>query len=73
MVDAGCSTSGMVYYLYECYGGDGWNPESKDQQVRGKFEATDGFQRKARCSIMFNYKSIDDIRSFAPGIDEIDK
>jgi len=73
MVDSGGSTSGMVYYLYECYGGEGWNPQSSDGVIQGEFRIRDAFKKKAKCKVYFREKSLDDIKRFAPGIDTIDK
>jgi hypothetical protein len=73
LVDSGCSTSGMVYYVYECYGGEGWDPKIVNQQITGKFQITDGFNRTAKCKVRFVPKPWDYIRSFAPGIETIDE
>lgn len=73
LVDSGCSTSGMVYYVYECYGGEGWDPRITDQQITGEFRISDGFNRRAKCEVRFNLKPLDYIRSFAPGIETIDE
>ena|ERR1017187_7375814 len=71
VVDAGCSTSGMVYYTYECYGGQGWDPEMTREQIDAEFQVTDGFERRAKCVVRFKRKSLEEIQSFAPGIDSI--
>jgi hypothetical protein len=73
LVDSGCSTSGMVYYVYECYGGEGWDPEIVNQQITGKFGISDGFNGRARCEVRFCLKPLEYIRSFAPGIETIDE
>lgn len=73
LVDSGCSTSGMVYYVYECYGGEGWDPRIVDRQITGRFQISDGFNRRAECEVRFVLKPLDYIRSFAPGIETIDQ
>jgi len=72
LVDAGCSTSGMVYYIYECYGGTGWDPGAAGQQINATFQVSDGFRRKAKCTIRFTRKTLEEVKAFAPGIDMID-
>jgi hypothetical protein len=37
----------MVYYIYECYGGEGWDPKVTGQQVKATFRVSDGFKGKA--------------------------
>jgi len=73
LVESGCSTSGMVYYLYECYGGEGWDPSMTKKQIAGVFQVSDGFNRKAKCTVQFTQKSLEEIKEFAPGIEVIDK
>lgn len=73
LVDTGCSSSGMVYYLYECYGGEGWNPVETAGQIAGKFEVCDAFGNRATCTIEFQQRPLEDIIAFAPGIEAIDK
>jgi hypothetical protein len=72
VIDAGCSISGMVYYIYECYGGGGWGPDTTDQQINATFRVSDGFRSTSRCSVRFTHKSLEEIKAFAPGIDMID-
>jgi hypothetical protein len=72
-VESGGSTSGMVYYLYECYGGQGWDPLSSDGVIHGEFRIRDAFNKKAKCRVSFREQPLDSIRRFAPGIDKIDK
>jgi hypothetical protein len=74
MVESGGSTAGMVYYLYECYGGEGWSPQiSNKGEIQGEFRIQDVFKRKAKCKIYFREKPLEYARRFAPGIDTIDK
>lgn len=73
LVESGCSTSGMVYCLYECYGGEGWDPFITKKQIGGVFRVSDGFNRKAKCTMQFTQKSLEEIKEFAPGIEVIDK
>ncbi len=72
LVDAGCSTSGMIYYIYECYGGQGWSPRTTGEQITATFRVSDGFNRKARCTVSFKRKSLEEMIAFAPGIEMID-
>ena len=73
LVDAGCSASGMVYYLYECYGGEGWDPKTAGQRTTATFKVSDGFKRKAKCTVRFTRKSLEEMIAFAPGIEMIDR
>jgi hypothetical protein len=73
LVDSGCSASGMVYYFYECYGGEGWDPKTSGQQIKGTFYVSNGFNGKAKCIVRFRPKSLEEIKTFAPGIDAIGK
>jgi hypothetical protein len=61
----------MVYYIYECYGGEGWDPKVTGQQVKATFRVSDGFKGKAKCDVRFTRKSLEEIKAFAPGIDMI--
>jgi hypothetical protein len=72
-VESGGSISGMVYYLYECYGGGGWDPQVSGGVIQGEFRIRDAFKKKVKCRVSFKEKSLDEMRRFAPGIDNIDK
>ena len=72
-VESGGSTSGMVYYLYECYGGEGWSPEVSGGTIYGEFRIRDAFKKKTKCRVSFKEKSLDEMSQFAPGIDNIDQ
>lgn len=72
LVDSGCSTSGMVYCLYECYGGAGWDPSIINNRIDAVFHASDGFNHKARCNVQFRQKALEEIKKFAPGIERMD-
>lgn len=63
----------MVYYIYECYGAEGWDPETTGQQIKATFQVSDGFKRKAKCTVRFTRKSLEEIKAFVPSIDTIDK
>jgi hypothetical protein len=72
-VESGGSTSGMVYYLYECYGGEGWNPEVSGGAIHGEFRIRDAFKKKAKGRVSFKEKSLDEMIQFAPGIESIER
>ena len=72
VVDSGGSASGMVYYLHECYGGGGWDPEFNAGTIRGEFRVRDVFKGKAKCTVHFREKPLEEMRRFAPGIENID-
>jgi hypothetical protein len=72
LVDAGCSTSGMVYYSYECFGGEGWDPKiTTGEQILGTFQVSDGFKSRAKCTVKFKRRSLEEIKAFSPGIEVI--
>lgn len=68
LVDAGCSIAGMLFYSYECYGSDLWDPVVHDGKVFATFVVTPIFGRKCRCHINFSEKSMEEIDAIAPGI-----
>jgi len=73
LVDSGCSTSGMVYSLYECHGGAGWDPSIINNRIDAVFQASDGFNHKAKCNVQFRRKEFEEIKKFAPGIERMDE
>jgi hypothetical protein len=73
LVDSGCSTSGMAYYLYECFGAAEWDPKITEERITCTFQVSDAFKNKARCEVRFMHKSLEEMKAFAPGIDRIDE
>jgi hypothetical protein len=63
----------MVYYIYECYGGEGWDPKITGEKINAIFKVSDGFSGNARCDVIFRRKSLEEMKAFAPGIETIDK
>jgi hypothetical protein len=69
LVQPGDSTSGMACYLYQAYGGEGWNPQvESDGTIVGKFTIRTVFGKKSSCTIVFTEKSLDFIRTIIPGL-----
>lgn len=72
MVVSGGSVSGMVYYLYECYGGPEWDPLKKDGVITGVFQVKSVFRNKAKTKFQFHEKSLAEIEKMVPDISKID-
>jgi hypothetical protein len=68
LTEPGCSTSGMVFTTYECYGGEGWDPVVKGGRISATFVVTDVFGGKCRCGIEFSQKTFEEINALAPDI-----
>jgi len=68
LTEPGCSTSGMVFTKYECYGGKGWDPAIHDRKISATFIVTDVFGSKCSCGIEFSQKSFEEINALAPDI-----
>ncbi len=68
VTEPGCSTSGMVFTKYECYGGEGWDPVIHDGKISATFVVTDVFGGKCSCAIDFAQKSFEEINAIAPDI-----
>jgi hypothetical protein len=68
LTEPGCSTSGMVFYKHECYGGREWNPVTRNTKIVATFVATDILGGKCQCPIEFSEKSLEEINVIAPGI-----
>ncbi len=71
VVDSGTSISGMVYYVYECWGDPIWNPAIKDGKITAKFIVRDAFEKKTSCRIVFSERPLEEIKNIAEGIAEI--
>jgi hypothetical protein len=71
LVEPGTSISGMVYYIYECWGDSGWDPAIVNGTISGTFVITDAFQKKTSCRIVFSERSLDEIKKLAEGIEHI--
>jgi hypothetical protein len=68
LTEPGCSTSGMVFTKYECYGGEGWDPAIHDGKISTTFVVTDVFGGKCSCGIEFSQKTFEEINALAPDI-----
>jgi hypothetical protein len=62
VIDSGTSISGMVYYVYECWGHSEWDPEIRDGQIMGTFITTNAFGQKNKCRIRFSERPLDEIK-----------
>ncbi len=71
LVDAGCSISGMAYYIYECYGDEIFDPLIIDDTIKGFFELKDVFETKTKCNINFTYKKLDYVQTIVKDIEKI--
>ncbi len=70
-IDAGCSISGMAYYVYECFGDKVFDPLIINDKIKGIFEAKDVFGKKVKTKIDFTYKELEYVQSFFKDIDKI--
>ena len=70
-VDSGASTSGMVYYVYECWGDSVWDPAIRDGKITGKFVITDAFKNTSTCSIEFSERPLNEIKKIADGVEHL--
>jgi hypothetical protein len=64
----GGGSSGMAYYVYECYGGAAWDPAVKDGVIRVRLMAEEVFGGKASCEIDCREKSLAEMEKLVPGI-----
>ena len=71
MVDAGCSISGMAYYIYECFGDKLFDPLIVNDTIRGSFEVNDVFGKKEKCKIIFSYKKLEYVQTIFKDIEKI--
>jgi hypothetical protein len=69
LTEPGCSVTGMVFFEYECYGSDSWNPAIEAGKVSATFGVESVFGKTCRCDVEFSEKSLEEIREMAPGID----
>jgi hypothetical protein len=70
-IDPGDSTSGMVFYVYEWWGHESWEPRVRKGRVRGSFKIRDVYGGTARCCISFAEKELDFIKQLIPDIESI--
>ncbi len=70
-VEAGSSISGTVFYVYQCYGHDVWNPQVRNGEITGHFAIRDVFGGRAGCSITFRERTLEYIKSMIPDIDKL--
>jgi hypothetical protein len=72
MVVSGDSVSGMVFYLYECFGHPEWDPKQQDGIITGTFQVKSVFRNKAKAKISFHEKPLEEIEKMVPGISKMD-
>jgi len=71
LVESGTSISGMVYYIYECWGDSAWDPAIVNGTISGTFVITDAFKNKTSSRIVFSERPLDEIKKLADGIEHI--
>lgn len=70
-VEAGSGIGGMVFYVYECYGDDSWNPRVRNAKIGAHFTIRDVFRGKASCNINFREQTLQEIKRLIPDIENI--
>ena len=73
LVDAGCSISGTAFYVYECYGGEGWDPVRTGDKISATFGITDVFGGRASARILFSARTLQDLSKTAPDIGQLEQ
>jgi len=71
IVDAGCSISGMAYYIYECFGNKLFDPIIVNDKIEGFFEIKDVFGKTEKCEIIFSYKELEYVQTIFKDIEKI--
>jgi len=71
VVESGCGVSGVSYYVYECYGGQGWDPRIKGDRIHADVVVTDVFGGVSRTRFSFALKDLAFVEKFIEGITEI--
>ena len=71
-LEPGGSIAGMVYYVYECYGDEEWDPKTESETIRVKLLVREVFGRRVRCKIDCRERNLDEIEEMVPGISTID-
>lgn len=70
-IDSGSSISGLVFYTYECYGHESWNPKvQKDDAIKVKFKVKEVFGNVTKKNLYLRKKTIDEIEKFIPNFQE---
>ena len=67
LVDSGCSLSGMAFFRYECFGGEGWSPLQRGNEIQAEFWLEDVFGGKASTKIRLMPKTHEFFEKIAPG------
>jgi len=70
-VDAGCSISGMAYYIYECFGDKIFDPLIVNDAIKGYFEVNDVFGHKVKCTINFASKELTYVQTIFKDIEKV--
>jgi hypothetical protein len=68
LTEPGCSTPGMVFFEYECYGSESWDPAIHNGKICATFFAKSIFGQTCQCPIEFSEKSFSEIQAIAPDI-----
>jgi hypothetical protein len=73
LTEPGCSISGMVFFEYECFGDESWNPSILNGKVSTTFSVKTIFGKICQCAIEFSEKTLGEIDAMAPGIHQISR
>lgn len=66
-IDSGSSISGMVFYTFECYGSEVWNPKINDEEIiKANFKVREVFGKSTKTKIELQKKTIPEIEEFIP-------
>ena len=68
LTEPGCSITGMVFFEYECYGDESWDPAILNGKVSTTFSVKSIFGQTCQCTLECSEKSFDEINAMAPGI-----
>lgn len=70
-IDSGSSISGMVFYTYECYGHDSWNPKVQNNDtIKAKFRVKEVFGNSTMKKLTLRKKTIAEIEKFIPNFQD---
>ena len=70
-IKPGQSISGMSYFFLSVYGDNKFDPEIIDSKILGNFVIYDNFDKKSKNDVVFNYKSLEEIKNIIPQIEKI--
>lgn len=71
-VGSGESTSGMVFYTYECYGGEEWDPPIRDDDtLEVDLVVEEVFGRTSEATFELNKIEVEEAEEWVPGLLEM--